>query len=674
MDLYCSPSGKDSWSGRLPEPNELATDGPFATLGRARDEVRKLKASAALDGPLTVHLRGGVYPVNSPLEFGPDDSAPVTFAAWRDEQPILDGGRRLTGWRVEPVNGREAWVVDLPELVLDGSGAFRQLFVNGQRRPRAGLPKEGFYWIESAPDTPLTAGLFEGSCYFVAAEGDIKPWQNLNEVEVVLYHFWIEERSSIYEFDEASRLVTLWHDTTFCLKDDFRPRYARYRVENVFEALTEPGEWYLDTTEARLYYLPLPGEDPATAEVVAPGPTQLLRLVGQPEAGRYVDYLRFEGLTFRYADWEQPSSKYDHGPREGQAIHNSYQGAFLVPGVIYLEGARWCAIEDCRVEHVGWYGIELADGCQGNRIVGNELTDLGAGGVKLNGSDAAGPPARRTAHNRVTDNHIHHGGEVFASATGILCRHSGGNVLSHNHIHDLYYSGISVGWVWGYGDNVAKDNRVEYNHIHDLGHGLLSDMGGIYTLGVQPGTVLRYNHIHDVTRHNYGGWAIYPDEGSSHILIEHNVCYRTDSQVFHQHYGRENVVRNNIFAFGGEAAGRLSRPSLLDQALHLERNLWVTDGAPVFNNGAPNGIYAELNLYYDYAGPARFQLAGQPEPVDFETWQAHGVDRHGMVADPGFRDPARGDFSLQEGSAALALGFEPIDLSNVGPRPPEQRE
>ena len=93
------------------------------------------------------------------------------------------------------------------------------------------------------------------------------------------------------------------------------------------------------------------------------------------------------------------------------------------------------------------------------------------------------------------------------SAVGILSMHSFGNTLSHNHIYDLYYTGISCGWVWGYADSVSKNNRIEKNHIHDLGHGLLSDMGGIYTLGVQPGTVLRGNLIHDVEKANYGGWA-----------------------------------------------------------------------------------------------------------------------------------------------------------------------
>src|SRR5690606_34811764 len=133
------------------------------------------------------------------------------------------------------------------------------------------------------------------------------------------------------------------------------------------------------------------------------------------------------------------------------------------------------------------------------------------------------------------------------------------NEISHNEIHDLFYSGISCGWTWGYEESVSRDNRIEHNHIYDLGHGFLSDIGGIYTLGVQHGTVIRGNLIHDIEQKNYGGWAIYLDEGSSHILVEGNVCHDLGSNGFNQHYGRENIVRCNIFAFGRECQFSLSR-------------------------------------------------------------------------------------------------------------------
>jgi hypothetical protein len=457
-------------------------------------------------------------------------------------------------------------------------------------------------------------------------------------------------------------------------------------VENVLEALGEPGEWYLDRVAGRIYYVPMPGEQMDQIEAYAPVTEYLLQLNGRPDECAYVEFLRFEGLTFEHSAWSQPAGGGERFRRPGIDFGAAPQAALNIPGAIHLEGARYCAIEDCLLQHIGWYGIELVDGCRGNRIVGNVIHDLGAGGIKLDGSDAKGSVARRTGDNRVTDNHLYDGGHVFCSAVGILSVHSFGNHLSHNHIHDFYYTGISCGWVWGYAESVSKNNLIEKNHIHHLGHKLLSDMGGIYTLGVQPGTVIRGNLIHDIEKWNYGGWAIYPDEGSSHILIENNICYDTSSQPFHQHYGRGNVVRNNIFAFGREGQVALGRAEA-HTAFFFERNITVTDGQPLFVGGYSGQLEkrkfeSDLNLFWDVSGEAihsgNSRSDGQGgillvRTFDLDAWQGMGYDQHSIVADPDFKDLANRDFTLPEDSPAYDVGFQPIDFSDVGPRAKDQR-
>lgn len=696
-EFFVSPQGNDRWSGRLAEPNADRTDGPLATPGKARDLLAAARQQGDLAGPVTVWLRGGRYPLTVPLTFTPDHSWPVTYAAYAGEQPVLDGGRRITGWQMGEVNGRPAWVADVPGAAA-GKWAFRSLFVNGARRSRPRLPKitagtdgrDDFYRMAAVEniqfDAASTVDLFDGYDRFTAEAGQFEPWRNLQDIEVVVAHYWIEERMPVAAFDPATRQVVSTRYSMFALKDDFRARYAKYYVDNVFEALTEPGEWYLDRAAGKLYYLPLDGETPETAEVYAPVAEQLLVVAGDASQGRYVEHLHFTGLTFEHADWRELDVPVE--PDTGMPTTRKYaaspQAASHVPGALSLTAARYCTFEDCTIRHVGYYGIELADGCAGIRIIGNDISDLGAGGLKINGADAFEPVSQRTGNNRVTDNHIHDGGKVYHGAIGVFLKHSFGNVVSHNDIHDFYYSGISCGWVWGFAESISANNRFEANHIHHLGKAWLSDMGGIYTLSVQPGTVIRGNWIHDVEKANYGGWAIYLDEGSAHIIVEDNLCYRTTSQPFHMHYGREAIVRNNIFAFGGEGQIALGR-SGDHLSFTFERNIVLTDNQPIFVGGygcdfSRRDIITDLNLFWDiHAGPLLLtgpRQSGRSQPVPgltFEGWQARGNDIHSLVADPQFRDAAALDFALLPGSPAFGLGFHAVDVSAAGPRPKDAR-
>jgi len=689
-DLYVSPQGDDAWSGRLAEPNNEGTDGPVATICRARDIVRERKQSGRLTGAITVWVRGGRYALKEPITFGPEDSGPITYAAYPGEEVIFDGGVSLKGWQVTQRGGKTMWVIDLP-AVREGKWYFRQLFVNGHRCPRPRLPKEGFFWMANVPGISVEAELFEGTDTFQCAPSDIRPWRNVTDIEVIVPHRWVDERMPIASFDEQTNTVKSSRRSIFALTDDRRKRYAKYWLENVFEGLSEPGEWYLDRTEGRLYYIPMPGEEMDAVEAYAPLTEQLLKLQGQPEKGQYVEFLRFEGLTFEHSGWYQPRGGGERHRRPAEVDYASApQSALNIPGAVRMEGARYCAIEGCTLRHIGWYGIEVGDGCRAIRIVGNEMHDLGAGGVKIDGTDAAGPVLRRTGHNVVTDNHIYDGGHVFHSACGILATHTFGNELSHNHIHDFYYTGISCGWVWNYSDSVSKDNRIEKNHIHDLGKKLLSDLGGIYTLGVQPGTVIRGNLIHHVEKWNYGGRGIYPDASSSHMIIEDNIVYDTDSPAFRENWGRENIVRNNIFAFGGEGVIELGT-SEGHNAFTFERNIVITEGKPVFAAGSSAARAdidrptwrSDLNLFWDVSGQELFHASTRYDAdaklqytrvLSMEEWQALGQDVHSMVADPCFRDLANRDFTLLENSPAFTLGFRPIDVSDVGPRPAARRE
>jgi hypothetical protein len=706
MDLYISPHGKDYWSGSLPEPAADGTDGPLATFTGARDRMRAIRTcqynprvgeiAQRLDGSVTFHVREGVYPVDAPIEFIPTDSYPMTFRAYGEEKPVIDGGCQITDWEESELNGCACWVADLPE-VRAGKWSCRQLFVNGRRAPRPRFPREGLYRMAGAPGMPASAGWGKGGyTRFVAAEGDVQEFRNLSEVEVVYLHFWIEERSPIVAIDAPTNMVTMARPSRAPLVGTHGSQLADYYLDNVAEGFGEPGEWYLDREAGKLYYAPRPGETLEATEIWAPRALQLLALSGDPEANSYVENIRFEGITFRHTDWRHPDEaevpllgSWRLGPsgpldRSFGKRHNrggmaaAAQAACDIPGVVAFEGSRFCALQRCTVEQVGWYAVDIGDACEQIGIDHCTLRDLGAGGVKINGAVArdADVAIRRTGRCHVSDCEITAAGRVFHSAVGVLSMNAYAMAIIHNHIHDLYYTGVSCGWEWGYQESISHDNLIGWNHIHDIGQGLLSDMGGIYTLGVQPGTVLRNNHIHDVHSAHYGGWCIYPDEGSSHILVEHNVCYDADRNGFHQHYGRENVIRNNTFAFGGEAVCRYSRREP-HRGVTFMRNILVTDGKPIWDKVQCDDkiglelelqrITCDLNLVFDVSGAVPTVRSGD-RSFDFDAWQAAGLDAHSVCVDPKFADVAGRNLTLASDSPALALGFEPIDLSTVGPR------
>ena len=264
----------------------------------------------------------------------------------------------------------------------------------------------------------------------------------------------------------------------------------------------------------------------------------------------------------------------------------------------------------------------MGRGCRNDRVVGCELSDLGGGGVKVGEQAVRDDPAEQTHDVVVSDDHIHDGGLVFSQAVGVWVGQSYGDRIAHNHIHDFYYTGVSCGWTWGYGKTLAHDNIIEFNDIHDLGKGWLSDMGGVYTLGDQPGTVVRSNVIHDVTGLHYGGWGIYFDEGTTGVVAEDNLVYRTTHGGFHQHYGKDNIVRNNVFALGREA--QLQRTRAEDhRSFTFERNIvYYRTGKLLQGAWDDDRVSLDSNLYWRAGGgDVRFG------DLTWAQWQRQGAGR-----------------------------------------------
>jgi hypothetical protein len=610
----------------------VSPGGPLASPAAARDAVRA-RRNRGEAGPITIQFKAGVYRLTETLVLGPEDSN-TRWEAAPGERVVFSGGRVIGPWQ-KPASG-SVWTAE-------ASGPyFRQLFVNGRRAQRARTPNFGYYRIDgdSSQDKPFLLK-YRGA--------DIRLEWAGSEAEVVALLAWADLRMPIVSVNETAHVATLANDP----RRSNREKDARYHVENTADGLDTAGEWYFDRATGTLSYWPVRGEDLTKEEVVAPALERLVFLEGRPEKGELVRNVIFRGIEFAHSDWSMGPKGY----ADTQASVMTAQSAFEAVG------AEDSAIEHCTFRHLGGYAVWFGRGSKRNRINGNEMFDLGGGAVKIGETVQRPSEAEQNFENTVADNHMHDMGTVFPPAVGIWVGQSSRNSLIHNHIHDLYYTAISVGWTWGYGPNQCKGNTIAFNHLHDIGKDILSDMGGIYTLGVQPGTVLRNNLIHDISSFTYGGWGIYPDEGSTQMVIEDNVVYKCKSSGFHQHYGRENIVRNNVFALNRE--NQLMRTRAEDHVSFMfEGNIVYFDqGRLLGSNWTGDKFRMDRNIYWDTRSGAP-SFAGKT----LEEWQKSGQDHNSCVADPMFENPANFNFRLREGSPALKMGFKQIDLSRVGPR------
>jgi len=652
-DFYVAANGNDHWSGRLAAPSADGSDGPFATLERARDAIRALKKQGRQE-PMKVTIRGGTYCLSTPFQLTPEDSGtqecPIAYAAHPGESPVISGGRPISRWK-KPESGN-VWTTEVPG-VKAGDWYFHQLFVNGQRRIRARMPNAG-YFLNEGPIEPLTDRTKARSdpgtkMGFRFKPGDIRRWTNLEDVNVLQFHSWTASVHWIQELDERNHIVRFTAPANW--PTGYWTKNERYYLENFPEALDCPGEWYLDRKTGILSYWPMPDEDLEKCQVVAPRLRRLLQLDGDPDKGRFVEWVSFRGLSFQHADWQIA----DKGPADGQAAH-------FLEAAILARGTRHCAFEQCVIAHVGEYGIWLAGGCTDNRVVQCHLHDLAGGGIKIGETHSPKTEPEATERNLVDNCFLHDTGHMFHAGVGVWIGRSSHNTITHNEICDLDYTGVSVGWSWGYAPSSAHHNVIEYNHIHHIGRAVLGDMGGIYTLGISPGTRLCHNIIHDVYSPGIGGGAgIYPDEGSSQLLIENNLVYNTERGCFSQHYGRENTIRNNVFALS--RTGEIARYREEDHvSFFFERNIVYSTTGYFLIGGWRNGNYRmRSNLYWDTS-------TDDPDFDDmgFDEWQSLGRDAGSVVADPMFVAPEAFDFRLKPESPALKLGFEPFHLDEVG--------
>ncbi len=606
---------------------------PFRSLTEARDEIRRRRLDHA-DEAARVFVGDGRYETTQPLTFEFGDGN-VIYEAAAGTSPVISGGRLITSQWTEGEGG--IWSTQLPP-----EWRFEQMWVNEKRAVRAREPDAFFHYIVSCREQLIDDGKRAQQTMTVRPE-DVASLAGLSseeirQVQILAFHKWDTTRRFLDRADAKNGQLVIsgqrmksWNPLT---------RHTGYLLENYAAALDEPGEFYL-APGGQLSYLPRDGESMDDADFTIPVCEKLVVIRGNSANDQFVDGLEFRGIAFRHCGMLTPRAGFDPS-----------QAASPIEAAVQIDGTKNVVFDHCEIGHTGGYGIWFRKGCSDGVLRHSFVHDLGAGGVRVGETRIASNELERTHDIAVDNNIVYDAGHLFPCAVGVWIGNSADNQVTHNEIANMYYTGISVGWRWGYGQSLATGNQIENNHIHHLGKGWLSDMGGIYTLGPSPGTVLRGNRIHDIESWGYGGWGLYNDEGSTGILLENNLVYRTKSGGYHQHYGRENVIRNNVFAFGREYQIRRSRVEK-HLSFTYQQNIVLWDSEKLFHgNWGDDGVEIGGNVYWRMG-----------KPVDLGNADTSG---HSLIADPLFVDPLNDDFRFTDTSVAKKIGFQPFDVSQAG--------
>ena len=623
--------------------------------------------------PVTVRVARGVHPLLETLVFTADDSG-VTW--YGDDTAVLNGGITVTGWTEDAPGIVSA---PIPHEVLKDLPSFNQLWVNGRRASNSLWPKDRFLSADGYTQFAVTNAEKQVVQYKQVPLKDADraalasvPVEDLSHTRLLMRVKWSCSRHYLDRLDLDKGYVRVQ------TKKLFPPwsmpgKTSRLSFENHPLGFTAPGDWFCDVKAGRIRYRLRPGEQTDCLVVVAPRPglAQLVRFDGKV-GERPVANLVFSNLTFAVT--------------AAQAETAGYQAAVNTDAAIRGTHLKDTTFVGCHVTQTGGYAFRLEDGCTGNRIVNCQLDDLGAGGLWIGAKDGNLPAnvgvkravlkndsPKACKFNRIDDCMIEHGGRVNTEGVGVVLGHASDCTVTHCEIADFEYTGVSVGWTWGYAGSIAQRNEISFNRIHDLGKGLMDDLAGVYTLGTSFGTSVSNNVIYNVScsPQGYGGWGLYYDEGSEGIMMENNVVWNTTDGSFHQHYGSGCQVRNNILAYN--AKGGCVRASNPDPFQHVPSQVCLY-GNIILVKGAGNPLVDSRSFTTKGPWACNLWWNEDAEPIfcadgmKFDEWQRRGLEVGGVVADPHFVDAPNHDFRLQPDSPALKMGFREWDVTRSGRR------
>ena len=548
------------------------------------DAVRKAREMRRLGqvSEVTIHLSEGVYPLYEPLRLRPEDSG-LTIEG---NNAIISGGLSISGWKKQG----KLLVADVP--TFNGYPVdFRQLWVNGKKavRARSVSVVDGGHTAVSTLGDP-----FEQMHHIMTydkkkhilwipkkAVAKLLPLaSHLSPLEMVLHEMWCTSNLRIKSLAvDGDSVAVRFHDPEARIQFDHpwpspmtpdTKHPSPFYLTNAKELLDEPGEWYHDIREHKLYYMPRQGE--TVKEAVVPVLETLVEFIGTAE--RPVRNITIKGITFSHTTWMRPSMQ-GHVPLQaGMYLTEAYKLRPSIdrPNNHKLDNQGWlgradaavelrytedCNFDGCRFEHLGGSGLDYVVACRRGTTSNCLFTDIAMNGYVCGSFSPEGLethlPYQPTDYREVCTGQTVEQSEFYDvtnedwGCVAICAGYVSGITIDHNTIHDVSYTGISLGWGWNRDLVCMKDNKVHANLIYNYAQHMY-DCAGIYTLGNQPGTLISENVVRDIAKPSYvhdpNHWFyLYTDEGSSNITLKDN--WTPEEKFLKNANGPGNVWENN---------------------------------------------------------------------------------------------------------------------------------
>ena len=529
------------------------------TIQKAREMKRQGKATE-----VTIHLGAGTYQLYEPLRLRPEDSGLRIVG----EQAVISGGVQITEWKKQG----KLLVADVPDFngrPID----FRQLWINGQKaiRARDVSDFEQMHRIMTYDK--------KNQVLWVPKDAVAKILKS-QYAELVLHEMWCTSNLRIKTLRVQGDSVALtFHNPEAKLQFEhpwpspMTPNTGHpspFYLTNAKELLDEPGEWYHDIREHKLYYMPRQGE--TIKEAVVPVLETLVEFIGTAE--HPVRDITITGVTFSHTTWMRPSEK-GHVPLQaGMYLTEAYKLRPQIdrPNNHKLDNQGWLGRADaavelrytedidfdhCRFKHLGASGLDYVIGCRRGTTANCTFTDIAMNGYVCGSFSPEGLethlPYQPTDSREVCTDQEVQNCEFYDvtnedwGCVAIAAGYVSGINIEHNTIHDVSYTGISLGWGWNRDMVCMKDNKVHANLVYNYAQHMY-DCAGIYTLGNQPGTVISENVVRDIAKPSYvhdpNHWFyLYTDEGSSNITLRDN--WTPEEKFLKNANGPGNIWENN---------------------------------------------------------------------------------------------------------------------------------